>query len=250
MRRETIYPHRSVRSLPVSRSRILTALGIALIASIGVAQFGSVLISAHGKVTGSILRISGVPVGSSESIEVLPSYWSAAVPTVSFPPPRANFFRTGVLFALSAGTLVFFFRWIPLSRSFTVFLMILLGAAVAAIVLRPAFQFDSAAYQQIWLRGEFLVWILLPWASAFLFLLTLPSLVTALAWTLLLQVYALLWSAVRLAFCLGVFHFTGVLFLPLIWFCLGTLFDLVYVVLFYSLALHLSFDKIVGSRKT
>jgi hypothetical protein len=250
MRREAIYPHRSVRSISVSRSRVSTALAIALIASIGIALFGSALISVHGKVTGMILRISGIPADGSNSMELFPAHWPITVPAVFFPPPRANLFRTGLLFALAAATLVLIYRSIPLSRSFTVFLMILLSAAAAAIIFKPSLPFDSAAYQQMWLRGEFLVWILLPWVSAFLFLVTLPSLATGLAWTLLLQIYALLWSAVRLGFCLGIFHFTGVLFLPLLWFCLGTLFDLVYVVLFYSVALHLSFNDIIGLRKS
>lgn len=248
-RRKTIYPHRSVRSLPVSRSRLFTALAIALIASIAIAYFGSFLISAHGQLATFILRVSGIPSNGLTAVEVFPLHWRATVSDIYFPSPRANLARTAILLVLSVAILVFFHRRIPLSRSFVVFLTILLGAAGAAIIFKPSFQFDAAMYQQIWLRGEILVWILLPWVSAFLFLLTLPSLAAALGWTLLLQIYALAWSAVRLGFCLGVFHFTGVLFLPLLWFCLGTLFDLVYVVLFYSLALHFSFNEILGSRK-
>jgi len=139
-------------------------------------------------------------------------------------------------------------RRVPLSRNFVVFLLILLCAAGAVIVFNPSFYFDSAMFEQIWLRGEILVWIILPWVSAFLFVLTLPSAPTGVAWALLVQVYAVVWSAVRLAFCLGVLHYTGILFLPLLWFCLGLLFDLVYILVFYSLALHLSIKKDGGLR--
>jgi len=123
-------------------------------------------------------------------------------------------------------------------------------AAGAVIVLNPSFYFDSAMYEKTWLRGEILVWILLPWVSAFLFVLTLPSLAAGLVWSLWTEAYAIIWSAVRLAFCLGTLHYTGILFLPLLWFCFGILFDLVYVLLFYSMALHFSSKRSAGERKS
>jgi len=137
----------------------------------------------------------------------------------------------------------------PLGRNFVVFLLILICAAGVVIVLNPSFYFDSAMYEQTWLRGEILVWILLPWISAFLFVLTLPNLAAGLVWSLWTEAYAIIWSAVRLAFCLGTLHYTGILFLPLLWFCFGILFDLVYVLLFYSMALHFSSKRSAGERK-
>ena len=144
--------------------------------------------------------------------------------------------------------MVVIYRKVALARNFLIFLAILLFAAAAVIVFNPSFSFDSAMYQQIWLRGEVLVWLILPWVAAFLFILTMPSLVPGVAWTLLMEGYAIVWSAVRLAFCLGVLHFTGLLFLPLLWFCLGLLFDVLYVILFYALALNRSIVRVAGVR--
>lgn len=250
MRRTSIYPHRSVRSFTISRRRILVALGLALVASILIGYFGSALLAAHGRLAGLILAITGIPSGGSRSVVVFPSVWSATVPSIHFPHMQSNLPQVAILFSVSLAMMVAIYRSFALSRGFVVFLMILLSSSAAAIYLSRSYYLDSAMYHQIWLRGEILVWILIPWASAFLFLFTIPSFATGLAWALLLQVYSILWSAVRLAFCLGVFHYSGVLFLPLLWFCLGTLFDLVYVVLFYSLALHFSFNKILGLRTT
>ena len=104
-------------------------------------------------------------------------------------------------------------------------------------------------FAQIWLRGEFLVWLLLPWVSALLFILTMPSVAAGVGWALSMQAYAIFWSALRFVFCLGVLHFTGILFLPLLWFSLGILFDMVYILTFYSLALQWSMKRAMGERR-
>ncbi len=250
MRRRFIHPHRSVRSFPITRLRLFVSLAIAFAASISVGYFGSALLAAHGRLTESTLRLTGIPFSGYRNVEVFPSLWDASVPEVFVPHMQSNMALTAVLFSIAIVILVVIYRTNPLSRGLVVFLAILVCTAVAAILISPTFYFDSAEYHQIWLRGELLVWILLPWASAFLFMLAIPSLSTGLMWALLVQVYAIAWSAVRLAFCLGIFHFSGVLFLPLLWFALGILFDLVYLVLFYSWALHSAFNKIVGLRTT
>ncbi len=183
-------------------------------------------------------------------VDVFPYLGAAAAPDVPVPHHRTHPLRTAVSFAICVFALIVIHRRIPLSRNFIIFLLILLCAAGAVIVFHPSFYFDAPMFEQIWLRGEVLVWLILPWISAFLFILTLPSATTGVAWALLVQIYAIAWSAVRLAFCLGVLHYTGVLFLPLLWFCLGLLFDLIYILVFYSLALHLSIKKAEGFRKS
>ena len=248
MRRAYIYPHRSVRSFPLSRRRLITALGMALLLSAAVVYFGRSLLAAHNRISSFVLSQTRIPSSGLRIVEVFPFLGSAAAPDVPVPHHRTNPLRTGVSFAACVLALMLIHRRVPLSRNFVVFLLILLCAAGAVIVFNPSFYFDSAMFEQIWLRGEILVWIILPWVSAFLFVLTLPSAPTGVAWALLVQVYAVVWSAVRLAFCLGVLHYTGILFLPLLWFCLGLLFDLVYILVFYSLALHLSIKKDGGLR--
>ncbi len=248
MRRPYIYPHRSVRSFPLSRLRVCTAATTALLLCAATIYFGSWLLSAHSRASSFLLSATRIPSTGVKPIEIYPIFGSVTAPDTPFPQARAHPWRTVLIFATSMLALILIHRRIPLSRNFIIFLMILLCASAVVIVLNPSFYFDSAMFQQIWLRGEILVWIMLPWVSAFLFILTLPSVAAGLGWSLLLQLYAIAWSAVRLAFCLGILHYTGILFLPLLWFSLGILFDLVYVLVFYSLALRGSITKAGGER--
>lgn len=249
MRRDFIYPHRSVRSFPISRARLFTALGMTILINSATAYFGSFLLTVHSQVSEFILRCTGIPIKGLRSVEIFPHLGSVLALDIPFPHPQAFPLRTSLLFILSVAVLILIHRSIPLSRNFIVFLIILLCATRAVIFFNPSFYIDSAMYEQMWLRGEVLVWFLLPWVAAFLFVLTLPSIAGGVAWGLMLQIYAILWSALRLAFCLGVLHYTGILFVPLLWFCLGLLFDLVYVLVFYSLALHSSMKKVAGGRE-
>lgn len=250
MRRAYIYPHRSVRSFPLSRRRLLTAVVMASFLSATVVYFGSSLLAAHNRFSWFILDLTRIPSGGLRLLEVFPFLGTATAPAIPVPHHRTNTLRTGISFAACVMALIVIHRRVPLGRNFIVFLLILMCAAGAVIVFNPSFYFDSTMFELIWLRGEILVWIILPWVSALLFVLTLPSAATGVAWALLVQIYAVAWSAVRLAFCLGVLHFTGILFLPLLWFCLGLLFDLVYILVFYSLALHFSIKRTGGLRKS
>jgi hypothetical protein len=249
MRRESIYPHRSVRSFPITRMRLWIALGTALIESTAVASFGPVLLAYHNHIAWWVLKVTHIPSADEGGVEVFSFLGRVTAPAIPLPPPGVNPLRTSVFFVLCLAGLLVVHRLVPLGRSFVMFLLILLCAAGAVIAFDPSFYFDSTMYVQIWLRGEYLVWLLLPWVAAFLFVLTMPSPGAGLAWSLLIEVYAIIWSSIRLAFCLGALHYTGILFLPLLWFCFGILFDLVYVLLFYSIALHFSSRRGAGERK-
>jgi hypothetical protein len=237
-----------VRAYPLSQVRLYVPLAIALIMSAGVFFFSAPLLTAHGRLTQSLLKFTSIPITGEKPVEVFPLFQPVTVPDVPFPSHRANPMRTTILFGASFIGLVLIYRRIPLGRNFVVFVAILLCAAAGVILLTSTFYFDSAMYSQIWLRAEVLVWLLLPWMSAFVFVLVLPSVLRGIAWSVLLQAYVIVWSAVRLAFCLGTMHFTGILYLPLLWFCLGILFDLVCLVFFYSLALHHSLKRVEGER--
>ncbi len=250
MRRESIYPHRSVRSLPMSKSRLGASLMLAVLVSGAVLNLGNGLLTCHGRFVEFLLKHTRIPVEGTRVIGIFPHLGPVRIPDIPFPPPRGNPVRTILLLAASVAGLIIVHRRYPLGRNFAVFLIILLGAATIVIVFNPSFSFSSAMFCQIWLRGEILVWILLPWVSAFLFIMTQPSVLAGIAWALGLQIYIAAWSAIRLVFCLGVLHHTGILFLLLLWFCLGVLFDLVVVLLSYSLSLHHNIREFAGRRRS
>jgi hypothetical protein len=248
MRREFIYLHRSVRSFPISRKRLWLALCMAFLMCLAVCFWGSLLLNAHVQLSGFILRLSGVPGQGSNTIEIFPFLQHVKALVLEGPSDQNGLRNLALPLVFSLTGLVIIHSRISLSRTFVTCLIIMLCATAAKLLFNPSFRLTSAEFEQIWLRGEFLVWILLPWISALIFILTIPSLFRGLAWGLLLQIYAVFWSAVRLAFCLGVFHYSGVLFLPLLWFCLGILFDLVYLLAFYSFALRLTMKHGMGER--
>jgi hypothetical protein len=221
---------------------------MALVMSVSIFVFGTTLLAAHGNVSQFVLKQVSIPVTGSKLLDVYPHLGPVLAAEVPFPSHRANPMRTVVLFVVSLAGLILAHRSIPLGRNFVVFLTILLCAAAGVIIFSSTFYYDSAMYTSIWLRGQILVWILLPWLSAFTFIMYPPSLAGGIAWTLLLQFYAFIWSPLRLVFCLGVLHYTGILFLPLLWFCLGPLFDFVCLVFFYSFAVGRFVERVIGER--
>ncbi len=217
---------------------------------LAVCIFGSSLLNAHSRISGSLLKLSGIQTVGSEKTDIF-SFWNPVdAAAITSPGFDGNHLRFGLLFLFAIAGLIVIHRAIPLSRTFVTCLIIILCATTVKLLFDPSYRLSSAMFEQIWLQGEFLVWILLPWISAFIFLLTIPSWRQGLAWAIFLQVYAVLWSAVRLAFCQGVFHYSGTLFLPTLWFCFGILFDLVYLLTFYSFSLRLHMDRVLGERRS
>ncbi len=88
------------------------------------------------------------------------------------------------MFAVGMLVLLQVHRRVALARGFVVFLMILLLVATAVVVFHPSSQFGSVEFTQMWLRCELLVWLLLPWFSAAMFVLIHPLFGAAWAWRL------------------------------------------------------------------
>jgi hypothetical protein len=99
-----------------------------------------------------------------------------------------------------------------------------------------------------WLQVEILTGLLMPWLTCLTFMVLQPDALRGAAWVLAIQAYGMLFSAVRLAFCVAVLHFTGMLFYVLLWFALGLLATLLYLLAFYSLSVYLSAGQLWGAR--
>jgi hypothetical protein len=127
-------------------------------------------------------------------------------------------------------------------------LVSLLVMAAAIVTFHPSSQFGSSEFASMWLRGEFLVWLVLPWFSASMFVLMQPAVLFGLGWAVLTQIYGFVWSGIRLALCIAVMHYSGILFIPVFWFALGLLADVIYLVVFYSVALQWGARRAWGNR--
>jgi len=246
LRRPFIYPHRSVRSIRLTPGRIFLAAVTAIVLTVLVATQHGWLVIEHNQLTRAIVELAGVPVTGVEMAPLFPGLQSAPAVVVSSSRLDGNPFQLLIMFAVGMLILLQVHRRIPLARGFVLFLMILLLVATAIVVFHPTSQFGSVEFTQIWLRGEVLVWLLLPTFSAAMFVLIHP--LFGAAWALVTQLYGFLWSAVRLAFSICLIHYSGILFVPIAWFALGLLADMVYLVVSYSIAVEWASRRAWGRR--
>jgi len=218
--------------------RLLLALVTAAVLITSVVVYGETLLGIHNQICVALLGLSGIPVSGVETVELFPGIPPAPVPAINVVrlDERPGVFAIG--FGAALLVLLLLHRWFPLARGFVLFLCGLLILSVVVVVFFPAKQFGSAQFGQIWLRGETLVWLLLPLFSAGMVTVLPPAGIFVVSLAVLVQLYGFLWSAVRLAFFVGMMHFSGILFIPMAWFAFGLLADMVYLMVFYSLAVH------------
>jgi hypothetical protein len=234
VRRAYIYPHRSVRSLPLTLGSAASG-GAVAVALIAVTYFGAPrILAAHERVCDALLRAAAIHMDGESPIDVFAFVAPVMVPVVSSRGP-VSYTKSLVAGALASLALLTLYRFVPLARSFLTFVLTLLAASAAALHFFPSSELTAAAFSQMWLRGELLVWLLLPAFGAILFAVIERSPVKVALWMVGVQGYAVVWSAVRLAFCLGVLQYGGAVLLPMLWFCLGLLADFTYLVVAYSL---------------
>jgi hypothetical protein len=224
------------------------AVFIAAILCGSVAANSVELFTWHSRFCQSLLELTGVPVAGEKTIELFEGLSTAAVPATPSVRLESNPLRFALLAVAGVLVLGLIHRSIPLARGFVLFLLALLLITACVIVIHPSSQFGGVEFAQIWLRGEVLVWLLLPVFSAAMFTLIQPTLIIGMTLTVLVQVFGILWSAVRMAFCLAVMHYSGILFIPILWFALGILADMVYLMVFYSMAVHWNASRCWGRR--
>jgi hypothetical protein len=246
--RDHIYLHRSVRFLPLRTPNLQAGIVLAALITLCVASYAVPIMETHSTLAALLARAAGLPVTGWATVAVFPGLEPATAPVVVIPAFRevgsvSRFLLIGVAVALLAAT-----RRFSLFRNFGLFLIVLLfGSAIANSVFED-FRLSSITFGQIWLRQELLVWLLLPWALLLLFVLPRQGLLRGLGWVLALQLYGFAFSALRMVFVLGMLHHTGTLFLPPLWFLLGTLSDLLFVLFFYSLSIHRDSGELWGAR--
>jgi hypothetical protein len=248
LRRSSIYPHRSVRSLPLNGARLGAAVLLAVVLSAAAYWFRAPLLDRHNQFSEAMLRICHIPLDTPTRVELFEPIGSAEVVTTPVFHLTRQPARVAILFVSGIIALLAIYARVELARNFIVFLLVLLMAAAAIMAFSPNSEITSAEFSQIWLRGEVLVWLLLPWFSAGLLVVLQPTVWPGMIWGVVMQVYGFLWSAVRLAFCLGVLHYSGLLFIPLLWFVLGLLADVLYIVVFLSLSTRIAGVRAWGRR--
>lgn len=247
-RRASIYPHRSVRFIALTRRRGVLAMVAALILCLIIGFNSFDLFQLHARIAAFFLNAAHIPVSGWQYVEIFPGLGPSLAAETSVPlfrdlPPLAS-----AVFIILFVVLLVVAQRVALTRNFALFLAFLLICSAVSMVLDPNFRFSSSEFTQIWLRNEICIWMLLPWVSVTLFVMLQQSFAKGLGWMLLLETYAIFSSALRMAFSHAVMHYTGMLFFPLLWFAIGLLSNLLYVLLFYSISVHRTSLKAWGSR--
>lgn len=248
--RTAIYLHRSVRALPLTGLRVWTAVAFAILIFGLTAFFAVPIMQAHSDLSNFFLRWSHIPVSGWRPFAIFPGLEPGSGPLV--PIPTFNQVSEGARLALILGVvaLLIIARRFSLFRNLANFLILLLFISAIVNVIFDAFALQSVVFGQMWLRQELLVWLLMPFISLLLFVLPQPNLAIGLSWMLLVQVYGFLFSALRFVFCLGVLYYTGLLFMPLLWFAFGTLSDLLFLLFFYSISVYRTSGHLWGVRSS
>ena len=247
-RRDTIYPHRSVRALPVRAGRVWAGVALALLISVLSVIYAVPIMEAHSRVAAVLAGWAGLPVTGWQPIGVFPGLEPASGPVLAIPAFAEVNEGARLALILSIVGLLIVAQRFSLFRNVANFMIVLLILSAVANAVFDSFRLQSTTFGQIWLRQEMLVWLILPWVLLLLFVIPQASLFRGVLWVVFLQGYGFLFSALRMVFVLGVLHHTGLIFMPPLWFLLGTLSDLLFVLFFYSLAIHRSSGDLWGVR--
>lgn len=249
-KRAAIYPHRSVRAIPITSTRVWAAVALAAIITAFSVVYAAPILDLHSRVAAVLAGWAGLPVTGWVPISVFPGLASGSAPVLAIPPFREVSDGARLLLIFSIVALLILARRYSLFRNFSNFLMAMLLASAVANAVFDNSHLLSTTFGQIWLRQEMLVCLLLPWVLILLFVIPQPNLLRGIVWVVFLQAYGFFFSALRMVFVLGVLHHTGLTFMPPLWFLLGAMSDLVFVLFFYSLAIHKSSGELWGVRSS
>lgn len=248
--RTHIFPHRSVRFSDIATGRIVLALMLAATISFLMFHFAVPIMKIHTNLAIGLAQKLDLPIVGSKSVDVFNGLEPAQAPLTSVPrfeqvgnAARAAWIAAVVLLTILA------LRF-QLIRSVLVLLILLLLVSAVVNSIFERYEFDAGVFGQIWYRQAMLVWILLPWFTSFLFLIFQPRMLEGVGWIVLSQLYSFAFSVVRMVFAMGILHYSGLLFFPTVWFLVGTLAELIFLLQFYSISIYRATGKQYQARSS
>jgi hypothetical protein len=207
---------------------------VAAVISVSLFVFGSRLLALHEAFRQRILVFAGIPLVGSGDFRAFPGI-GAQVALTPVPSYHGERWKPLAICTVVAVLLLIPFLRSRLTHSLIVFAWMLLALSAATIVFEPASRGDMEFFVSFWLRTEFVLWILIPFLVSSVTGLTEPSWVVRTLSTVGAPLYAILWSAMRLAFCAGILFLTGPVLMLFLWSVFGLTFDLLSLCTFYSL---------------
>src|SRR5262249_52307770 len=152
------------------------------------------LLTLHNQLCVGLLQLTGIPISGISEVELFEPIGVAPVPQVAVTQISTHPVELWVLFSAAMVVLLELHPRSPFFRSFLVFLMTLLALAMGVILFHSSSEFGSAEFATMWLRGELLVWFILPWFSASMFVLMQPAAMFGVGWAVISQIYGFVWS--------------------------------------------------------
>jgi hypothetical protein len=233
-------PHRSNRSLPISIAQIAGASVAAASICAAVLMLGSSILSGHNWLCSAILRWANVTIVGLQPANL----YRAGLLTVDGFLIEASTGGLASPHQLAAATALIVFvaalvGWRrPFLRGLAVSVVVVIVVAAGATLFSPRTSWSTAHFSRLWLRVELAVWLTAPWlaASTMVFRTGVgPRLISAIA---ALELYLICWSAIRMAAGIALVAAVGAGAVPVVFFLVGPICDLLSVMVFYSLALR------------
>ena len=250
MRRKNIYPHKSLRYMPFRNIFLLQGLVVSIVADILLLwQMGSVL-NWHTRALQRLLDLAEVPWEVGRQIAVLPGISGTLVRSTSLDYQQYPMYPW-IFFGIATVVFLIGYKFWPAPlRPLLALIPVGLGITLFYLkVISPNLPYNSEDFVAIWYRGEVYLWLLLPWVFGLgLFTLNVPF-GLKLPWLVIVFLYSLVWSAVRLATAVATFYYFGPMWMPLFYFLCGFLADFLYIVACYSLAMDRAAGFLVKQKE-
>jgi len=224
--------------MPFRNLFLLQGLIVAVVTDVVLIwQMGTVL-DWHTRALQRLLDLAEVPWQVGRQITILPGV-PATLVRAEYLDYHLYPWYPWFFFLISVAIMLFGFKYWPTPIR-PLLALIPIGLGVTLIYLKlvsPNLPYNPEDFTAIWYRGEAYLWLLVPWVFGLgLFTLNVPFSIK-LPWLLIVFLYSILWSVVRLAMALATFYYFGSIWMPIFYFLFGFLADFLYIVACYSLAM-------------
>jgi hypothetical protein len=224
--------------MPFRNIFLLQGLIVAIVTDVLLVWQMSTILDWHSRAIQRLLDLADVPWQAGREIRVLPGV-AATLVRAQYLDYQLYPLYPWLSFGLMLAVLVFGYKHWPAPIR-PLIALVPVGLGVTLIYLKfvsPNLPYNPEDFCAIWYRGESYLWLLLPWIFGLgLFTLNVPF-ALKLPWLVIVFLYSLVWSVVRLAMAMATFYYFGSIWMPIFYFLCGFLADFLYIVASYSLAM-------------
>ena len=216
--------------------RFAVAAAAAALLTFAVWHWLESLVVLHNAITFTLLELARV--GNVQIVEA--AVFGRAMPVIIASGGPTSPSVPYLAAAAVAAALVLIAIRVPLARGVAVFLVTILATSAVAYALGAPALHERETFPIVWTHTEQLIWLVLPSMAALLFVTVQPSWARGLGWMVAMEAFAIFWSAARFVVVLGTAETVGPVMLPALWFAWGLLADVLYVTIFFSVAVHVN----------